>query len=127
MFKIVYFFCVSDDFREPLDVNETWRGNELPPSTPTTHRTPRFEDTLNTTAAVTTQHSLLATPSQAIRPDGNLGDAQEQGSLHQDNQSLLNLLFNIAEDQARKGNYDACWSLWKRTEFEENLGHLLSG
>ncbi len=85
-------------------MNESWRETNrlLPPSTPR-HAGP-LEDTLNTTAAMNTQHSLLATPSQAVRPDGDLTDTQKHGTaVHQDNQSLLNLLFNIAEDQARKG------------------------
>ncbi|XP_033106516.1 uncharacterized protein LOC117108569 [Anneissia japonica] len=54
-----------------------------------------------TDTMMSTQHTLLATPSREVQPE-DVSSPQNGGYVHQENQSLLNLLFNIAEDKARK-------------------------
>ncbi|XP_038060803.1 uncharacterized protein LOC119731668 isoform X2 [Patiria miniata] len=55
----------------------------------------------------TTQHALPGTPQHdAIREhDGRSGVSREPGIAYSDNQSLLNLLYNMAEDQSKKESY----------------------
>ncbi|XP_071961280.1 uncharacterized protein [Antedon mediterranea] len=93
-----------------IDAGEIIHTSEIDnsPSLNTSNR--QVGDVLLTTPArsfrptdtmISTQHSLLATPSHEIPPE-EIGSPQAGGLyVHQDNQSLFNLLFNIAEDQSR--------------------------
>ncbi|XP_070558680.1 uncharacterized protein [Ptychodera flava] len=60
------------------------------------------ESFLTNTADQGMQHSLIATPNRSFYNDEHSEDLEEDHS-GKDNQSLLNLLFNIAEVQGRRG------------------------
>ena len=81
--------------------------------------TPAHNVRLDDTAHNTTQHALLATNDgmSAMREHDGNSDIREQGMGYSDSQNLLHLLYNMAEDQSRKGNLYFSWKSSMNTLF----------